>query len=411
MYFLKKVLRYLNQFLQYVVVVTLQSIVKLVFDSSSSKEDAEEKKRKVLVIRLDEIGDMVMMSPFLRELRRNYPIADITLIVKPEVQNLVEFCPYVDKVLSFSRKSGHLVFFLNLWRACTFSYRHLRKDYYDLVFVPRFDEDRSYGASLLAFFSRSAKRIGYSEYVLPHKMISDKGYDGFYTDVLLPEIGTVSHEVERNLDVLRFVGGTISNTELELWTTEEDVAHVEKILWKSEGNTVKRVAVVLTAGRKNKEWDTYSYIQVIRKIANRIPVQPLLLGAGDDAEKKGDFFCSHVPNSVNMINKTTLRESIEALKTCDCYLGGDTGLLHIAAALNMKGVALFVNRLEWRKDGIDTPERFGPWKSEMFILQPRAPLHGCELGCTRGEAHCIQQISIEAVEEQLMLLLQDVRQE
>ena len=136
-----------------------------------------------------------------------------------------------------------------------------------------------------------------------------------------------------------------------------------------------------------------------------MPLQILLLGAGLDAEKKGELFCSCVPDTMNLINKTTLRESVEALKTCDCYLGGDTGLMHIAAALKMRGVALFVNRLEWRKDGIDTPDRFGPWKSEMSILQPNAPLPGCEHGCNCTDAHCIRAISVGEVQKQLMLLL------
>ncbi len=55
--------------------------------------------RRVLVVRLDEIGDVVMTTPFLRELRRNLPQAWITLVVKPAVHNLVELCPYANLVM------------------------------------------------------------------------------------------------------------------------------------------------------------------------------------------------------------------------------------------------------------------------------------------------------------------------
>ena len=58
--------------------------------------------KRILVLRLDEIGDVILMSPFLRELRRNLPDAKITLIVKPAVYNLVEHCPYVDNVVRFA---------------------------------------------------------------------------------------------------------------------------------------------------------------------------------------------------------------------------------------------------------------------------------------------------------------------
>src|SRR6516165_1230519 len=70
--------------------------------------------RRILVVRLDEIGDVVLCSAFLRELRRNFPCATITLIVKPATRNLVELCPYVDEVLTFD------------WRAINLRTRHLR---------------------------------------------------------------------------------------------------------------------------------------------------------------------------------------------------------------------------------------------------------------------------------------------
>src|SRR4029453_10787425 len=58
--------------------------------------------KRVLVVRLDEIGDVVLTGPFLRELRRNIPNASITLLVKPALKNLVELCPYVEEVLTFA---------------------------------------------------------------------------------------------------------------------------------------------------------------------------------------------------------------------------------------------------------------------------------------------------------------------
>ena len=56
--------------------------------------------RRVLILRLDEIGDVVMTTPLLRELRRNAPGAWITLVVKPATRNLVGRCPHVNEVLA-----------------------------------------------------------------------------------------------------------------------------------------------------------------------------------------------------------------------------------------------------------------------------------------------------------------------
>ncbi len=72
----------------------------------------------MLVIRLDEIGDVVLTTPLLRELRRNLPRAWITLVVKKQVYNLVVNCPYVNEVLSFDWQAPIWRFYYTLlWRA------------------------------------------------------------------------------------------------------------------------------------------------------------------------------------------------------------------------------------------------------------------------------------------------------
>jgi hypothetical protein len=69
-----------------------------------------QEARSILVVRLDGIGDLVLMSPFLRELRRLNPNAWITLVVDPAFVNLVEVCPLVSEVLTFQpcRRFGKL---------------------------------------------------------------------------------------------------------------------------------------------------------------------------------------------------------------------------------------------------------------------------------------------------------------
>lgn len=402
MCFFKQILRRMNLFLQYTLIITLQRIGSIAYRYFFSKQKLKERREtyKILVVRLDEIGDMVMMSPFLRELRHNYPTSDITLIVKTGVYNLVEQCPYVNKVLCFPRAEGRWSFYLNLWRGVLFAYHKLRNENYDLAIVPRFDADHIYGAGIIAFLSQAEKRVGYSEYVLPDKSRVDKGYDGFYTTVFQSTSKQVCHEVARNLDVLRFCGKHISDTRLEIWTDEQDVIRAKALLQGSKSLDSITIAVAMAAGRRNKEWPVQSYVLVIKHLQREIPIQVVLLGAGEQGATYGRDFCTAVPNTINLINKTTLRESAELLRLCDCYLGVDTGLMHIAAALKMPGIALFANHLDWRWDGIDTPDRFGPWKSSIICLHPPCATFGDE-GTLPEESLCIRGISVELVQENL----------
>lgn len=162
-----------------------------------------------------------------------------------------------------------------------------------------------------------------------------------------------------------------------------------------------RLAVVLTAGWQIKEWPVENYARVCQALAERMPLEPIVLGAGERAARYAEKFCRLVPEVRNLVGQTTLREMAAVLARCDAYLGGDTGPLHLAAAEKIPGVALFVNRTDWREDGLNTSNRFGPWHGRIVTLAPEYPLSGCEHGCVSPVAHCIQQIHPRQVTEVL----------
>jgi len=399
---LKQVLCQVNRFCQYCIVKALQVKTRKNICCEQDLKRPQGCFSSILVIRLDEIGDMVMMSPFLRELRQNYPSAHITLVVNPIVYNLVELCPYVDKVLCFSRIGGRYSFYVNLWRGGVFSYRYLKKEHYELALVPRFDADAGYGAGMLAFLSGAKKRVGYSEYVLPHKMISDKGYDGFYTRLLFSKTAAVFHEVERNLDVLRYIDGYIADDSLEVWFDDADRNKCRGML-SSLGDVEVKIVLSISSGSPKREWPAEKFIELVKELTP-FNIAWVIVGAGERAVTNAREIEKVCPFVINLVNQTTLRETAAIIDACDIYLGGDTGLMHIAAALKKKGVVISCHPIGADEDHANSPKRFGPWKSPMQIVRPKA-LPGCEHGCNREDAHCIREISVEDVKRQVLLLL------
>lgn len=319
--------------------------------------------RKILVVRLDEIGDMVLTTPFLRELRRNYPKAEITLVVKPAVYNLVELCPYIDKIKKFTKANGRWAFFQNINQSKRFACHELEHDY-DLAIVPRFDSDYAYMAGAIAFFSGAVKRIGYAPWVLPCKSKLDAGLDRFYTD-FVPAREGVCHEVERNLDILRYLGCSIENSSLELWIDEHDEHVANKLLPTREGQRL--LALILSAGAKHKEWPIENYIGMI-EFFRQENLLPILLGAGENTREYADEFCNACPEAIDLVGKCSLRETYAVMKQCEIFLGGDTGPMHMAAASGITGSAMFFTH--WKPEYIDTPERFGPWGGNVQVIQP-----------------------------------------
>ncbi len=374
--------------------------IQLLFKTCFLHEEAENTEiSNILVIRLDEIGDLVLMSPFLRELRSNYPKATITLVVKTETYNLVELCPYVNKVLTFPKQKGKWRFFKIIFETFRFTCYNLRKTYFDLAIVPRWDTDEGYGAGWIALFSRAARRIGYSEHVYAKKERLDYCFDRLYTEVI--DRREFKHEVERNLEVLRYLGCRIENAHLEVWTDSKDKDYA--IRWFNECLPERRekivIALFLSAGSQLKEWGVSNFAAVLKNLCKKYPLHVVMLGDRANTEQYGECFLREFGTDgvSNLIGKTSLRETIEILKGCDLYFGGDTGPMHLAAACNMDGVALFFLPKGVYKtiDGIFPPERFGPWNSKMLVLQPVAS------GGNENFEHSIPSISLEAVQTSL----------
>ena len=317
--------------------------------------------KKILIVRLDEIGDMVLTTPFLRELRRNYPKAEITLVVKPAVYNLVELCPYVDKIKKFTKANGRWAVFQNINLAKKFAYNQLEQDY-DLAIVPRFDSDLDYMAGAIAFYTGASRRIGYAPWVLPRKSKSDAGLEGFYTD-FVPAREGVCHEVERNLDILRYLGCSIENSSLELWIDEHDEQVAKKLL--PTRRELRLLVLVLSAGAKHKEWPIENYIGMV-DFFRQENILPILLGAGENTRYYADKFCSACPEAVDLVGKCSLRETYAVMEQCKIFLGGDTGPMHMAVVAGLSGVALF-----FTQHAPEFPIRFKPFNSNIRILSAK----------------------------------------
>ena len=103
---------------------------------------------------------------------------------------------------------------------------------------------------------------------------------------------------------------------------------------------------------------------------------PVLLGAGENTKDYGEEFVAACPDSINLIGKCSLRQTYAVLKRCELFVGGDTGPMHMATASGIKGCGLYFTH--WRPEGIDTPERFGPWGENIKVLQPRDKTTGTD---------------------------------
>lgn len=356
--------------------------------------------KSILVIRLDEIGDVVLTSPFLRELRRNAPAAWITLLVKPGTRNLVEHCPYVNEVLTYDRSAPAELSPVQVqWhrhkKAMRFAIRRLWPRHFDLALLPRWDVDY-YHATYLAWFSRARRRAGFSELVNQRKQTLNSGFDRLLTDVL--DLADLHHEVERNLALLRFVGGQVADDHLEVWLSTEDEEFADRTLKEGGVDSNDILVGIGPAGgsSKLKQWPLDRFIELGRWLA-RFGARLVVVG-GPGEEGLGNELVGRLGRrAINQASgMLTLRQMAALLKRCQVYVGNDTGPMHLAAAVGTPVVGLF---------GSSCHHRFSPWGANHSVLWSSLPcspcfeqnhMAQCEQ-CIFDEVECMRAIGLEQV--------------
>ncbi len=361
--------------------------------------------RQILVVRLDEVGDVVMTGPFLRELRANARQARITLVVKASVANLVELCPYVDEVLTYEWLVRGPARTLRLHlRALRLARRTLWRRGVDLAIVPRWDVDWYHGA-FVAYLSGARQRVGYSVGVVHHKNRLTPGYDRLFTRVL--EDTPAQHEVERNLDVIRRLGGTVGSASLEAWLGPADDAFARQVL-AAHGLGQDRPLIALGIGKRDakRRWPLEDFAALGARLARENRARLIVFGeAGERA--MAESLQGQLPDAVvNLVGHTTLRQTIALLRHCTLYVGNDYGVKHLAAAAGVPVVEVNAYPLDAPPAHPDSPGHFAPWGVPHVVLRPAKSRPPCAGACQATEPHCIRDVTVEQVHAAATQLLQ-----
>ncbi|HOG17123.1 MAG: ADP-heptose--LPS heptosyltransferase 2 [Syntrophaceae bacterium PtaU1.Bin231] len=340
---------------------------------------------RILVVKADEIGDFVLATVFLRELRLLHPRAEIALVVNPATYNLAELCPYVDEVLVYRQGVRRLLRpFLLPWRAFRMGHALLRQRDFDLAVMPRWDMD-GYYASYIALFSRAKRRIGYSEQANERKKMVNRGFDRLLTEAIFHE--APKHEVERHLDLIRHLGGRPSSQVLELWLDAADEKYAREALAGQPGTMP--IALCPGAGTPWRRWPIERFIELAKRLKRSYGASFVIVGGREDASLGRAIGEALGGEVLDVTGRTTLRQTAAILKRCRLYVGNDTGSMHLAAASGVPVVELScfpAGGPDWHWN---SPLRFGPWGVAHRILQPDGR------SAAEGFAPAIEEITVD----------------
>jgi len=317
------------------------------------------------------VGDQVLITPFLREVRKSFTDHEITLITNMHGYPLLRLCPYVNDVfLTEERLMSSWPLLKRLWGR-------------------RFDQAVSLYSIhtfpvLFTLLSGSSSSLFGPKrgWLLPH----------FYN--VLGE----RHIADYSLSLLERMGGDIKDRRLELWTDVKE--NIETVSQSRESASALRIVIGLGAGDEKRVWPIERYIRICRTIQRMRDASFVILGTEEEMDA-ARYFEEALGSAVeNHVGKTDLNRAVDITDSCRMYIGNDTGLMHIAAARGLFVVEVSCHPVGGQPWHLNSPKLFGPWTERAIVVQPPFPLEkACSGGCDKTSAHCITNISPDMVEE------------
>lgn len=382
-------------------------VCRVLTRSPQPSTQARRNVGKILIIKLDQIGDVIMASSFFRELRRNYPDARITAVTSTGSHAAMRSCPHVNHTIPVRVKP------LNVFAAKRLAHSLCaRFGAPDLTIIPRYCADL-YGAGWISFFAGAPVTLAFSASATRRKSTVNRGADALFTNVAPPS--DVRHEVERNLDLLRHLGLNVTDDKLEVWYSEVEKREADSMLAVRTPNfaltankDVPLVAVGLGASQAKRTWPVERYADACRRLHLATGARFVVMGSRSEAPLL-DRFRQDLGVAVAASGAVSLGTVAALFSRCSLFLGNDSAQKHIAAAVGLPVVEVSCHPADGDPGGNNSPVRFHAWGVPHIILQPSTPRKPCRAGCGALAPHCILDISASDVERSVMTLMASTR--
>ena len=380
-------------------------------------------KINIMIIHDAGVGDFVLQSGTIRELRRLYPGAHITLVAGTTAANMAEFCPHVDDIILNEQRYNPLDFLSGLKWYVEFAPKFLMRRYhlcYAFVHNPI--------TAAFMYMSGAQNRISHffkeGEETFPCHCNIPLRYGMGFAQTLLPMYNYGNHIVDGCFSLLE--GGLhapIENRDLEIWMTGLDFSTVRDML-----KTARRplYAIVFGGNRMIKHYPPEKYAKVVEMIANQEPTATfVILGGGKADGESAQILKQNLDEKLfaervlDLTNKVSYRQTAATLSLCDMYIGNDTGALHVAAAVKCPCLAVFPFPNDSPPASFtDGLRLFRPYNVPSVVVHPEHALPECvrdknapytPFGCrVLDKSHCIAQIKPETIFEGFQMLREKI---
>jgi lipopolysaccharide heptosyltransferase II len=345
--------------------------------------------RRILVLRMDLIGDLVLSLPVVRLLKQTYPEAEIDLLALPSSAKIIDHDPDITNIITYDpniwRRPKALLQRKN-WREARALRWKLRNRHYDLavsVFGP--------WAAILAVVSGAKRRVGFGQ----------ESYPGFMTDSVPGAHWTTGdhlHEVDYCLKLAQAAGAKpeLDDRTPTLFVPLRTSQEAEQLLQRAGVQLDKPIIAchVSSNNGQSKRWPIPYWAKLIDQLIREDDTNVILTGAPSDLPLIKAIQQRAHEQPINLAGQTSLTQLAAILKRADLLITGDSGPMHIAAAVGTPLIAIH---------GPTDPAMSGPVSAKATVLRsdiwcsPCYTAKGEPADCRFFTTQCMKDIKPEQV--------------
>jgi lipopolysaccharide heptosyltransferase II len=347
--------------------------------------------RRILCVRLDTLGDVLMTTPAWRALKASLPGCHLTLLTSEPGAAAGELIPEVDEVLTFAapwmkatpRRQDSLADMAQIARLKAMSF--------DAAIIFTVFSQNPLPAAYLLYLADIPLRLAYSR-ENPYQLLTHWAPE---TD----NLEGMRHEAQRHLDLAAMIGCTTPDPRLSLQVPPPAQRQAEQALNRSGVETARPWIVVHPgATASSRRYPPELFAQVVRRLVQDHGFQVLFTGSPSEQPLVEQIQAQAQVETFSLAGALTLPMLAAVLECAPLLISNNTGPVHIAAALGAPVVDIYA---------LTNPQHT-PWMTPHRVLNHDVPCKYCfKSACPLEHHHCLTLLSPESVVQAAVELLQE----
>jgi lipopolysaccharide heptosyltransferase II len=342
--------------------------------------------KKILIVRTDRIGDVVLSTPVIEALRKTYPQSWIAFMTRPYTADILQGNPLLDEIIIYDKDGRQRGWLANIIFALS-----LRKKKFDVAIIL----NATNRAHIITCLAGIPKRVGYERrcsFLLTDKIKDEKSKG-------------LKHESAYNFDLLKLIGVNEESKKTLVPVLQEDIDFITTYLHnKDVRQSDKLIIVHPSASCNSKIWPQENFTEAIKKLLIKNNVKIILICSQEHSDICQAIYKEFPPGRIFILKELKLKKLTALFNKASLLISTDSGPVHLAVAAGCPVVDIF-----GRNQAGLSPRRWGPLDEESIVLHKPENCQPCLAHNCRNENKCLKNITVEDVVNAAEKILKNTR--